>query len=116
MATVTASVMPKSLFGLNSVIELGTSTGTGINLGTRATSALVKRLPSQHWDIQQVEFVRKKYSKVSPVLEPVLIETSCFWRIKHNEEDDGDLRNDCEFSLFLTPEPEEDFYNRILDF
>ncbi|KAL6085943.1 hypothetical protein STEG23_027559 [Scotinomys teguina] len=46
-----------------------------------------------------------------------LTETNCFWRIKHNEEDDGDFRNDCEFVLFLLPEPaEEDLYNTILDF
>ncbi|KAL6058690.1 hypothetical protein STEG23_035839 [Scotinomys teguina] len=52
-----------------------------------------------------------------PRLHPSLTETSCFWRIKHNEEDDGDLRNDCEFTLFLLPKPAgEDFYNTILDF
>uniref|UniRef100_A0A8C8UHP3 Receptor ligand binding region domain-containing protein n=1 Tax=Peromyscus maniculatus bairdii TaxID=230844 RepID=A0A8C8UHP3_PERMB len=46
-----------------------------------------------------------------------LTETSCFWRIKHNEEVDGDLRTDCGFVLFMTPEPvEEDFYNTIIDF
>ncbi|XP_037054142.1 vomeronasal type-2 receptor 116-like isoform X6 [Peromyscus leucopus] len=46
-----------------------------------------------------------------------LTETSCFWRIKHNEEVDGDLRTDCGFVLFITPEPvEEDFYNTIIDF
>ncbi|KAL6085941.1 hypothetical protein STEG23_027557, partial [Scotinomys teguina] len=44
-------------------------------------------------------------------------ETNCFWRIKYNEEDDGDLRNDCEFLLLLFPEPaEEDFYNTLIDF
>ncbi|XP_052602605.1 vomeronasal type-2 receptor 116-like isoform X4 [Peromyscus californicus insignis] len=46
-----------------------------------------------------------------------LTESSCFWRIKHNEEVDGDLRTDCGFFLFMTPEPvEEDFYNTIIDF
>ncbi|KAL6049315.1 hypothetical protein STEG23_029224, partial [Scotinomys teguina] len=46
-----------------------------------------------------------------------LTETSCFWRIKHNEEDDGDLRNDCEILLLLSQEPiEEYFYKRIINF
>ncbi|KAL6085362.1 hypothetical protein STEG23_020640, partial [Scotinomys teguina] len=46
-----------------------------------------------------------------------LTETSCFWRMKHNEEYDEDLRNDCVFCLFLSPDPiEEDFYNSIIDF
>ncbi|KAL6085363.1 hypothetical protein STEG23_020641 [Scotinomys teguina] len=46
-----------------------------------------------------------------------LTESSCSWRIKHNEEDDGDLRNDCLFFLFLRPEPiEDDFYNTMIDF
>ncbi|KAL6084098.1 hypothetical protein STEG23_003524 [Scotinomys teguina] len=44
-------------------------------------------------------------------------ETSCFWRIKQNEEDAEDLKTDCEFTLFLTPEPiEKDFYNNIINF
>ncbi|KAL6086332.1 hypothetical protein STEG23_037644, partial [Scotinomys teguina] len=46
-----------------------------------------------------------------------LTETSCFWRLKQNEEDDGDLRNDCVFILFLTPEPiKKDFYNTLISF
>ncbi|KAL6058683.1 hypothetical protein STEG23_035832, partial [Scotinomys teguina] len=48
---------------------------------------------------------------------PLAQETSCFWRIKHNEEDDVDLRNDCEISLFLTHEPiKENFYNSMINF
>ncbi|XP_059108272.1 vomeronasal type-2 receptor 116-like isoform X3 [Peromyscus eremicus] len=44
-------------------------------------------------------------------------ETSCFWRLKHAEEDHGGLRNDCEFFLYLSPEPpEEDLYNNMTDF
>ncbi|XP_059108284.1 vomeronasal type-2 receptor 116-like isoform X4 [Peromyscus eremicus] len=44
-------------------------------------------------------------------------ETSCFWRLKHEEEDHGGLRNDCEFLLYLSPEPpEEDLYNNMTDF
>ncbi|XP_052578322.1 vomeronasal type-2 receptor 116-like [Peromyscus californicus insignis] len=44
-------------------------------------------------------------------------ETSCFWRLKHEEEDHGGLRNDCEFLLYLSPEPpEEDLYNNMMDF
>nr|XP_015864619.2 vomeronasal type-2 receptor 116-like isoform X2 [Peromyscus maniculatus bairdii] len=39
--------------------------------------------------------------------------TNCFWRIKNNE-DDGDLRNDCEFLLFLSPEPIEEAFSNIL--
>ncbi|XP_059107772.1 vomeronasal type-2 receptor 116-like isoform X6 [Peromyscus eremicus] len=54
--------------------------------------------------------------KFSLILDS-LTESSCFWRIKHNEEVDGDLRTDCVFFLFVTPEPvEEDFYNTIIDF
>lgn len=46
-----------------------------------------------------------------------LIETSCFWRIKHKEVDDGDLRTDCVLILFMTPEPiEEDFYSTLIKF
>ncbi|XP_037054145.1 vomeronasal type-2 receptor 116-like isoform X3 [Peromyscus leucopus] len=41
-----------------------------------------------------------------------LTETSCFWRIKSNEENDRDLRTDCGFALFMTPgHVDEDFYN-----
>ncbi|XP_059108291.1 vomeronasal type-2 receptor 116-like isoform X5 [Peromyscus eremicus] len=44
-------------------------------------------------------------------------ETSCFWRIKHDEEDGGGLRNACQFLLYLSPEPpEEDLYNNMTDF
>ncbi|KAL6030650.1 hypothetical protein STEG23_018140 [Scotinomys teguina] len=47
----------------------------------------------------------------------VLTETSCFWRIKHNEEDEGDLSNNCEFSLLLSPDPiDDDYYSSIVDF
>ncbi|XP_005081390.1 vomeronasal type-2 receptor 116-like isoform X2 [Mesocricetus auratus] len=46
-----------------------------------------------------------------------LAEDSCFWRIKHNEEDDGELRTDCGFILFTIPYPiEEGFYNTLIDF
>ncbi|KAL6049314.1 hypothetical protein STEG23_029223 [Scotinomys teguina] len=46
-----------------------------------------------------------------------LTETSCFWRIKDNEEDDVDLRSVCEFVLFVYPEEsKKEFYNRIVDF
>ncbi|KAL6081755.1 hypothetical protein STEG23_016837, partial [Scotinomys teguina] len=46
-----------------------------------------------------------------------LTETSCFWRIKHNEEDEGDLSNNCEFSLLLSPDPiDDDYYSSIVDF
>ncbi|XP_059108268.1 vomeronasal type-2 receptor 116-like isoform X3 [Peromyscus eremicus] len=44
-------------------------------------------------------------------------ETSCFWRLKHEKEDHGGLKNDCEFLLYLSPElPEEDLYNSMTDF
>ncbi|XP_031205855.1 vomeronasal type-2 receptor 116-like isoform X3 [Mastomys coucha] len=46
-----------------------------------------------------------------------LTETSCFWRIKHNEDDDGDMWTDCDFMLFTLQGPiEEDFYNILIDF
>lgn len=46
-----------------------------------------------------------------------LTETSCFWRIKSNEENDRDLRTDCGFALFMIPgHVDEDFYNGLIDF
>ncbi|NP_001372120.1 vomeronasal 2, receptor 9 isoform 2 precursor [Mus musculus] len=45
------------------------------------------------------------------VTEPI-----CFWRIKNNEENDGDLRSDCNFFLWTYDESTEiNFYN-IVDF
>ncbi|XP_052021033.1 vomeronasal type-2 receptor 116-like [Apodemus sylvaticus] len=46
-----------------------------------------------------------------------MTDISCFWRIKYNEDDDGDMRTDCYFFLFLPLEfVEEDFYNTLIDF
>ncbi|XP_052020146.1 vomeronasal type-2 receptor 116-like [Apodemus sylvaticus] len=46
-----------------------------------------------------------------------LTEPTCFWRIKNNEDNDGDLRSDCGFFLFTTEEPVEDnFYNKTILF
>nr|XP_038948262.1 vomeronasal 2 receptor 68 isoform X5 [Rattus norvegicus] len=46
-----------------------------------------------------------------------LTEPSCFWRIKNNGDNDGDLRTDCGFVLFTRQEPiEENFYNEIVYF
>ncbi|KAL6083321.1 hypothetical protein STEG23_028429, partial [Scotinomys teguina] len=68
--------------------------------------------------------LRLAYDMITFILQHIiknsifnLTETSCFWRIKHNEEDDGDLRNDCEILLLLSQEPiEEYFYKRIINF
>ncbi|XP_031205858.1 vomeronasal type-2 receptor 116-like isoform X1 [Mastomys coucha] len=44
-------------------------------------------------------------------------EINCFWRIKHNADDDGDMWTDCNFSLFTFQGPiEEDFYKNLIDF
>ncbi|KAL6052183.1 hypothetical protein STEG23_020668 [Scotinomys teguina] len=67
---------------------------------------------------------RLEYDMITVILQHIiknsifnLTETSCFWRIKHNEEDDGDLRNDCEISLMLSSGPiEEDDYTSVVDF
>uniref|UniRef100_A0A8C2M8Q5 Vomeronasal type-2 receptor 116 n=1 Tax=Cricetulus griseus TaxID=10029 RepID=A0A8C2M8Q5_CRIGR len=46
-----------------------------------------------------------------------LRETTCFWRMKQSEEDEGELRTDCGFILFINPYPiEEDFYNTLIHF
>ncbi|XP_051028877.1 vomeronasal type-2 receptor 116-like isoform X1 [Acomys russatus] len=60
-----------------------------------------------------ISFLLLKFSLILfSLTDPV-----CFWRIKHSEDDDGDLHTDCNFVLFTSQEPvEEDFYNRILDF
>ncbi|EDL99758.1 rCG64320, partial [Rattus norvegicus] len=43
-----------------------------------------------------------------------LTETGCFWRIKNNEDDDGDLRNDCGFVLVANEEITKDRYYKDL--
>ncbi|XP_076781991.1 vomeronasal type-2 receptor 116-like isoform X2 [Arvicanthis niloticus] len=46
-----------------------------------------------------------------------LTEPLCFWRIKNNVDNDGDLRSDCGFVLLAIDWPiEEDFYNHVLNF
>ncbi|XP_028640508.1 vomeronasal type-2 receptor 116-like isoform X3 [Grammomys surdaster] len=46
-----------------------------------------------------------------------LTEPSCFWRIKNNVDNDGDLRSDCGFVLLTMDWPiEEDFYNHVINF
>ncbi|XP_076781987.1 vomeronasal type-2 receptor 116-like isoform X5 [Arvicanthis niloticus] len=46
-----------------------------------------------------------------------LTEPLCFWRIKNNIDNDGDLRSDCGFVLLAIDWPiEEDFYNHVLNF
>lgn len=43
-----------------------------------------------------------------------LTETGCFWRIKNNEDDDGDLRNDCGFVLIANEKTTEETYYKDL--
>ncbi|XP_034379351.1 vomeronasal type-2 receptor 116-like [Arvicanthis niloticus] len=46
-----------------------------------------------------------------------LTDLNCFWRIKNSEDDDGDLRTDCGFVLWLNEEPiEHDFYKKMINF
>ncbi|XP_063136801.1 vomeronasal type-2 receptor 116-like isoform X4 [Rattus norvegicus] len=44
-----------------------------------------------------------------------LTEPNCFWRIKKNEDDDGDLRGDCGFLLFTFEKPIEIFYTHFFN-
>ena len=46
-----------------------------------------------------------------------LIEPVCFWRIKNSEENDGDSKIDCAFSIFAVEGPVEDyFYGKTIGF
>ncbi|XP_052024912.1 vomeronasal type-2 receptor 116-like isoform X1 [Apodemus sylvaticus] len=46
-----------------------------------------------------------------------LIEPICFWRIKNSEDNNGDLRSDCGFSIFAIEGPvEDDLYNETFGF
>ncbi|XP_052023911.1 vomeronasal type-2 receptor 116-like isoform X2 [Apodemus sylvaticus] len=46
-----------------------------------------------------------------------LTEPICFWRMKNNEDNDGDLRSDCGFLLLPEEGPVEDYlYNKMIDF
>ena len=44
-----------------------------------------------------------------------LTEPICFWRIKNSEDNGGDLRNDCGFTLWTTEPIEKNFYD-LVDF
>ncbi|XP_076783958.1 vomeronasal type-2 receptor 116-like isoform X1 [Arvicanthis niloticus] len=46
-----------------------------------------------------------------------LTDPGCFWRIKNNEDDDGDLRNDCGFVLVVDTQPIDKlyYYNTIFE-
>uniref|UniRef100_A0A3B2WCA1 Vomeronasal 2, receptor 8 n=1 Tax=Mus musculus TaxID=10090 RepID=A0A3B2WCA1_MOUSE len=59
-----------------------------------------------------ISFLLLKFSLIlCHVTDPI-----CFWRIKNNEENDGDLRSDCNFLLWTDYESTEfNFYN-IVDF
>ena len=61
-----------------------------------------------------ISFLLLKFSLIfSCLTEPFC----CFWRIKNSEDNGGDLRNDCGFTLWTMEEPiEENFYNEIIDF
>ena len=54
-----------------------------------------------------ISFLLLKFSLILCCLkEPI-----CFWRLKNNEDNDGDLRSDCGFFLAAVEGPTDDSYN-----
>ncbi|XP_063136811.1 vomeronasal type-2 receptor 116-like isoform X3 [Rattus norvegicus] len=57
-----------------------------------------------------IAFFTLNFSLICSLTEP-----NCFWRIKKNEDDDGDLRGDCGFQLFTFETPIEIFYTHFFN-